>query len=89
MLDTELDTRAKAHGFLVADFRPAFQAHGAGSSDPFVFGTQCKASSAVADWAPKWIGGGGGESVVQEKFDPHPNDKGTQAMAEAILKVAK
>lgn len=89
VVDGELSKRAQAHGFLTVDFRPVFQAHGAGSSDPYVFGTQCKAASAVSDWLPKWLGGGGGGSVVDQKFDPHPNNKGTQAMADAILKVAK
>jgi lysophospholipase L1-like esterase len=90
VLDGELSKRALAHGFLPVDFRPVFQAHGAESTDPYVFATQCKAASAVSDWLPTWLSGHSDtESAIQAKFDPHPNNKGTQAMADAILKVAK
>lgn len=84
-LNDELIRRAESEGFLVADFRPAFRNHGSGAADPFVFGTECKATSALIAWAPEWLGGGGGKQAVGVTFDPHPNQKGTQAMAAAII----
>lgn len=85
-IDAELERRARAENFNIADFRPAFRDKGAATSDSYVFGTQCKTSTAVADWLPKWMGGGGGKDAIAEGFDPHPNDKGTQAMAQTILR---
>jgi len=85
VLDNELLERAHTAGFDVADFRRPFTGHGSGSAEPFVFGTQCKLSSAVADWLPTWLGGGGGKSTLGIGFDPHPNNKGTLAMANTIL----
>ena len=84
-LDDELMSRAHHAGFDVADFRRSFQGHGSGSKQPFVFGTQCKLSSAIADWAPTWLGGGGGKFSLGVGFDPHPNNAGTTAMANAII----
>ncbi len=84
-LNTELVHRAKAEGFLVADFRPAFRNRGSGAPDALVFGTECKATSALMAWAPQWLRGSDGGRALGIKFDPHPNDKGTQAMAEAII----
>lgn len=84
-LDAELEQRAQANDLLVADFRPAFRGHGAGSSESYVFGSQCRITSAIADWLPDWLGGGGAQQVA-EKFDPHPNNQGTTAMANLIIK---
>lgn len=85
-LDQELAQRAKAKNMLVADSRQAFKDHGAGSDDPYVFGSQCKTSSAIANWLPAWLGGGGGTKAVGAAFDPHPNDKGAEVMAKTIEK---
>jgi lysophospholipase L1-like esterase len=85
-LDDELMRRSQQAGLRVADFRPAFQGHGAGSSTRYVFGKQCSAISAIADWLPSWMGGGGGQQNLARGFDPHPNNSGTAAMATAILK---
>ncbi|MEO8784727.1 MAG: SGNH/GDSL hydrolase family protein [Candidatus Saccharimonadales bacterium] len=88
-LDQELLSRSRQAGLMAVDFRPTFQGHGAGSPQPYVFGSQCKLSSAVADWMPSWLGGGGGQTNLAAGFDPHPNNSGTSAMAQAILGVVK
>ncbi len=84
-LDAELINRSRIYNFSVADFRPAFQGHGAGSKNPYVFGDQCKIGSALTDFMPTWMGGGGGKKALQVGFDPHPNNSGTLAMANLIL----
>lgn len=84
-LDDELQERAHQEGFDVADFRRSFQGHGSGSRDSYVFGTECKLSSAIVAVLPKWMGGGGGTRALAVRFDPHPNNKGTAAMAQAIM----
>lgn len=88
-LNTELERAAKAHGFTIADFRPHFAGKGAGSSDSYVFGSDCEtvgAASAV-DFDLGWPPVNVGETTtdIQKKFDPHPNAKGTRAQANAIL----
>lgn len=83
-LDQELAQRARAKNMLVADFRQAFTGHGAGSDDPYVFGSQCKTSSAIANWLPAWLGGGGGVRALGAAFDPHPNNKGAEEMVKII-----
>jgi lysophospholipase L1-like esterase len=84
-LDQELVRRSKQAGFKVADFRPAFMGHGAGSQQSYVFGSQCKITSAVTDWLPSWLPGPD-EPTLGVGFDPHPNQLGTAAMAEAVIK---
>lgn len=84
-LDAELLSRSRADGFKVADFRRSFTGHGAGSPHPYVFGNQCKITSAVVDSLPTWLAGGGGKDAIASGFDPHPNNAGTTAMATAIL----
>ena len=83
VLNQELLKRAHQAGFDVVDFRQAFSGHGSGSKEPYVFGTQCKLSSAIGDWAPTWLGGG--KSSLGVGFDPHPNNLGTATMANKIL----
>jgi lysophospholipase L1-like esterase len=86
-LDNNLQARAQGAGLLVADPRPAFSGHGAGSADSFVFGTTCDPQDAAAELLPSWlpiIGGGGFKAIAQD-FDPHPNNQGTAAIAQAIL----
>ncbi len=84
-LDHELAGRAYANGLRAADPRSVFRNHGSGTSDPYVFGTQCKTSSAVASWLPQWLGGGGGADALAIAFDPHPNNAGSQAIARTVL----
>lgn len=90
-LDAVLKARALHDGFLVADFRTAFKGHGAGDSDPYTFGTDCSIASALWDWVPTWLGNNhnatAANNKVEAKFDPHPNNQGTSAMATAILEV--
>lgn len=86
VLNNELQQRAGMADIEVADFRPAFEGHGAGSEDPFVLGVSCDALSAARAWLPRWVGGGGGKQTVAERFDPHPNQKGTTIMAQIIKK---
>jgi hypothetical protein len=90
-LDFELWRRATEKGLLIADFRTAFQSHGSGSADPFVFGTACKVTTGIADYVPSWISknllNGPGDNNVGIDFDPHPNSNGTSAMASEIMRV--
>jgi lysophospholipase L1-like esterase len=92
-LDSVLKARAIADGLLVADFRPAFNGHGAGDSNPYTFGADCSIGSALWDWVPTWLGNNRSVNAanknVDAKFDPHPNDLGTSAMATAILEALK
>lgn len=83
-LNLELANRARSNGFTVADFRPAFRDRGSGTAQSYVFGTQCKTSTAIADWLPSWLGGGGGQEALAAGFDPHPNNAGTQATAQVV-----
>jgi lysophospholipase L1-like esterase len=87
-LDGELAARANAHGFLMADPRPAFSGHGSGSNNPYVFGKSCKFTTAMADWTidkVRRLVGLDSNNNLSTDFDPHPNDKGTKAMANAVL----
>ncbi len=83
-LDAELKRRSERANLNTADFRKIFRGHGAGSANPYVFGTECRLSSAVISWLPKWLGGGGGVKALAQDFDPHPNDAGTFVMARVI-----
>jgi len=85
-LDTELQKRANDDGLTTADFRPAFIGHAAGDSDHYTFGTQCYAVRALWDLKPSWLPL---KSSLAADFDPHPNDKGTTAMANTILEALK
>ena len=84
-LDEELLNRAHANGIDVADFRRSFTGHGAGSDDPYVFGTTCNLGVGAANWIQNLAIGKNAKRAVAIKFDPHPNSSGTNAMANAIL----
>lgn len=91
-LDTDLQERATDDGLTVADFRPAFANHGAGSSDPYTFGTQCSITTALYDKVPSWLHlqtTSSFDAKVEAQYDPHPNNEGTTAMANAILEAIK
>lgn len=85
-LNNELSHRAETIQAQVADVPTRFSGHGAGTIDAYVFGTECTVRAAIARWLPTWLGGGGGETAVAAAFDPHPNAKGTEAIAQSILK---
>jgi len=94
-LNNMLKQEALKHGFSVVDLRPAFRGHGSGSSDSYVFGSDCDAVGAAtaADasfnlgWPPIKIDKEKTKKEIQKRFDPHPNNKGTTAQAAEILKV--
>jgi Mg-chelatase subunit ChlD/lysophospholipase L1-like esterase len=94
-LNTELSKRAKAHGFTIADFRPEFAGKGAGSSDSYVFGTDCETIGALTSvdfdlgWPTPTLDKGESKKEIQKRFDPHPNDKGTRAQADAVLEAIR
>ncbi|MFP5377976.1 MAG: hypothetical protein ACLGIO_14500, partial [Acidimicrobiia bacterium] len=89
-LNAEIKERALASGFLVADFSPAFIGHGAGSADSYVWGSRCNLSGVLQAASPDWNDDDkDGKRGIQERFDPHPNVKGTKAMADAVLKVVR
>lgn len=83
-LNQELQTRASLVGVKTADFRDAFEGHGAGSDESYVLGQSCDALSAARAWLPEWVNGRDGNQAIAERFDPHPNQRGTTAMAQLI-----
>lgn len=90
-LNTELSERATAHRFPVADLGPAFEGHGAGSSDRYVYGTECEQLGALSGvdfdlgWPP--VNPEQTKKNIQILYDPHPNSKGTRAQANTVLGV--
>lgn len=89
-LNEELGEQAAAHGFTVADFRPGFDGHGAGALEPYVFGVDCELiglGSAVDFDLRDGIDWDGSIENAGEQFDPHPNNDGTTAQAEAVMEV--
>jgi hypothetical protein len=90
-INNELERRAIDHGFLVADFKPVFDGHGAGSDDSYVFGTECELIGALTavDFDFGWPPVDTDETLreIQTRFDPHPNAAGTQAQSDTILGV--
>lgn len=84
-LDDELITRSHQAGFSVVDFRRPFFGHGAGSPEPYVFGSQCSLSGVLSTWLPAWISGRDVKKAIAVAFDPHPNNAGTTVMANSIL----
>lgn len=84
-LDRELRNRADAVGVESIDLRPVFRGHGAGSADPYVFGLTCKDTDALA-LLPQWVQDSSfTEKAVAVAYDPHPNIKGSEAIADMIL----
>ncbi len=92
-LNSELAERARAHDFTVVDLGPAFEGHGAGASDSYIWGSDCEAVGALtaADFDLGWppIDRSASEREVQRRFDPHPNPKGTRAQADAVLEAIR
>lgn len=94
-LNNVLKQEALSHGFSVVDLRPAFRNHGAGATDSFVFGIDCDAAGAATavdldfnlGWPPVRVNTESTKAEIQKRFDPHPNDKGTAAQANEVLKV--
>jgi lysophospholipase L1-like esterase len=84
-LDQELAQRATQNGLQVADFRPAFKNHGSGAQSSYVFGNKCSISNGALSLFSDWLNKKPGNSSVTNGFDPHPNNKGTEAMAQTIL----
>jgi lysophospholipase L1-like esterase len=93
-MNAELSARARSHGFPTADFGPAFAGHGAGSSDSYVFGTECEplglagVSAVDLGWPPS-AGSDEWKRNVRIRYDPHPNAKGTRAQADTVLGVLR
>ncbi|CAN5578118.1 hypothetical protein BH20ACT2_BH20ACT2_19120 [soil metagenome] len=90
-LNADLSRRAGAHGFTTVDFKEPFDGHGAGAKDSYVFGVDCEAFGALSgvnldlDWGWPPVNSGDTSANIARQFDPHPNNKGTQAQATAIL----
>ena len=84
-VDTELQTRANSYSppLSEVDFRPVFDGHGMMDPNPYVFGTNCDNLHAVGTQVPSWVPFA---HVPTSAVDPHPNNAGAQAMADAILK---
>lgn len=84
-LNDELTDRALQGGLAIADPRGAFDGHGAGSDDPYVFGSTCsdlEAMRAIPSLAP---GGEGFKKTIGILYDPHPRTAGAEAIGEAVL----
>lgn len=88
-LDQELANRSVAHQFKVADFRTSFREHGSGSKNSYVFGDKCEVSSGIVNALSDWLDNDTSHSKLVNHFDPHPNNKGTKAMADSILGVLR
>ncbi len=97
-LNLVLAGEAARHGFTTIDLRPAFRGHGAGSSDSYVFGTDCDVAGALGaveatfdlGWPPAvQINTDATAAEIERRFDPHPNNSGTTAQANEILKVVQ
>ncbi|MCD2187844.1 VWA domain-containing protein [Actinomycetospora sp. SF1] len=95
-MNTQLEKRATAHGFTTVDLAPAFVGHGAGSGDSYVFGSECEVGGLLGgaakgvsfdfDWPSRQLKDVSfTDKKIQAAFDPHPNGKGTQAQAAAVL----
>ena len=88
-LNNELSSRATNHGFMTADFRSKFVGKGAGSSDSYVFGSDCETLGVPTaldfdlGWPP--LDTSDTKKEIQKRFDPHPNTKGTRAQADTVL----
>lgn len=88
VIDAYLYTRAQSSGILTADLRDPFTGHGAGSSNNWTFGTHCDTDSLI--WAFR-LGWSFDCSIScqkedEAKFDPHPNNAGTCAVAQTIAR---
>ena len=84
-LSSELQRRSTAKGFLFTDLKPRFVGHGAGDSDPWVFGTDCNPDMAAVK-TPGWlIDGKDPVFEIMKLYDPHPNNSGTTAQKQAVL----
>lgn len=88
-INDQLVSRAMDHGFSVVDFKEPFDGHGAGAEDSYVFGTDCETLGALTSvdfdfgWPPVDLDDT--QKEIQIRFDPHPNEKGSKAQADAVL----
>ncbi len=84
-LDGELGTRAISANASVVDPRPTFEGHGAGSSDPWVFGRSCELADALAETSVAIENDSSIEEALGIAFDPHPNRQGSEEIARLII----
>jgi lysophospholipase L1-like esterase len=89
-LNRVLGEEAAKHGFVLAPLAPKFAGHGAGAKDSYVFGSDCDVAGAATSarfnlgWPPSFDQSAS-KQELQKRFDPHPDDKGTQAQSDQIL----
>lgn len=86
-INIELAGQANEHGFLLANLKPEFAGHGAGAADPYVFGTECEAFGllrAAFDLRSAWSDP---IEAIKRRYDPHPNDAGSKAQADAVVEI--
>ncbi len=97
-LNVSLKDQANARGFEVADLGRPFAGHGAGSADPYVFGTDCEipiggltSVHVDIDLRDRKASIDKEKSIAEaaKRFDPHPNNAGTQVQSATILEVIK
>jgi len=87
-LNAELDKRSTGTSIRSANTYDAFKDHGSGSSEPYVFGDDCSDKAGVGRGIASKIGelfGVGDAGGLQRHYDPHPNDRGAQAIADKIV----
>ena len=95
-MNPQLKRRALERNMAVVNLEPVFDGHGSGArgDDQWLFGTECELAGALDallgatidfefDWPP--ITSPDAMRKLQIAFDPHPNDRGTEAQANAIL----
>jgi len=86
VIDGSLYAKAQASGIMTADLRGPFTSHGAGASNNWTFGTHCDDDSILWSWRLGWSPqcSNACQQEDESKFDPHPNNAGTCAIAQAI-----
>jgi hypothetical protein len=99
-MNPELRRRAEERGMAVVDLEPVFDGHGVGErgDDQWLFGTECELAGALStvlgssfdiqfSWPPQLETDA--MRRLQIAFDPHPNERGTEAQANAFLEAIR
>jgi hypothetical protein len=99
-MNPELRRRAEERGMAVVDLEPVFDGHGSGErgDDQWLFGTECEIAGALEavlgasfdlqfGWPPELETDA--LRRLQIAFDPHPNERGTEAQAKAFLEAIR
>ncbi len=99
-MNPELARRAEDRDMTVVDLEPVFHERGSGArgDEQWLFGTECELGGVITaflgstidlqfGWPPKLSSDAMRE--LQIAFDPHPNERGTEAQANAVLEAIR